>query len=279
MAEFGIDELGNIIDESIYDDLPVEGFTDPSTRFVDMTDQEKMDYVAPLLKQNQMYNNVQYSPYRTFIDPRTGRVAVDPQTGEEVARRSTINTVDNGNEFYYNNNLRGSYIPEGYPQGALPDGYPITPGVSNQIRYSGNDDPRQIDEYFRRQAGLDQPGITPNMTLNASGEANMDMRRVMGQPIVPVPPQQPYPSNVTGRPDIYGRPSVYNLEAASNVTGRPDIYGRPSAYALEAASRMMPSEIRGRPSVYNLEQAAANAPQKQGGLLDIIANIKKSIFD
>tara|TARA_R100001369_G_scaffold604_1_gene2003 strand:- start:1368 stop:2144 length:777 start_codon:yes stop_codon:yes gene_type:complete len=258
MAEFGIDELGNIIDESIYDDLPVEGFTDPSTRFVDMTDQEKMDYVAPLLKQNQMYNNVQYSPYRTFIDPRTGRVAVDPQTGEEVTRRSTINTVDNGNEFYYNNNLRGSYIPEGYPQGAFSDGYPITPGVSNQIRYSGNDDPRQIDEYFRRQAGLDQPGITPNMTLYAPPEANMDMRRVMGQDIVPVPPQQPYPSNVTGRPDIYGRPSVYNLEAAS---------------------RMMPSDIRGRPSVYNLEQAAANAPQKQGGLLDIIANIKKSIFD
>ena len=186
-----------------------------------------------------MYNNAYYSPYRDN-------------------RRSTINTVDDGNQFYYNNYLRGSYIPEGYQQGVFPDGYPIPPGVSNQVRYSGADNPRQIDQYFRNAAGLDQPGITPNMTLNAPLEAHMDMRRIMGQPIVPVPPQQLYPSNVTGRPDIYGRPSVD---------------------ALKAASRMMPSDIRGRPSVYNLEQAAANAPQKQGGLLDIIANIKKAIFD
>ena len=50
------------------------------------------------------------------------------------------------------------------------------------------------------------------MTLNAPLEAHMDMRRIMGQPIFPVPPIQAY-------------------------------------------------------------------PQRQGGLLDIIANIKKSIFD
>ena len=152
MADYyGVDSLGNIIDESLYDDIPVEGFTDPSKRFVDMTDDEKIEYVAPLLKQHQMYNNVQYAPYRTFVDPRTGRLAVNPKTGEGVARRSTINTVDDGNQFYYNNYLRGSYIPEGYQQGVFPDGYPIPPGVSNQVRYSGADNRVALAPRGRRQ--------------------------------------------------------------------------------------------------------------------------------
>jgi hypothetical protein len=241
MADYyGVDSLGNIIDESLYDDIPVEGFTDPSKRFVDMTDDEKIEYVAPLLKQHQMYNNAYYSPYRDN-------------------RRSTINTVDDGNQFYYNNYLRGSYIPEGYQQGMTPDGYPIPPGVTNQVRYSGADNPRQIDQYFRNAAGLDQPGITPNMTLNAPPEAHMDMRRIMGQPIFPVPPQQPYPSEIRGRPNVY-----YDGSERPNVSGRPDIYGRPSFNELGLA-------VGGRPSVYYNE--------KRGGLLDIIANIKKSIFD
>ena len=256
---YGIDSLGNIIDDSVYEDLPEEEILNTPKRFVDMSDEEKIDFVAPLLKQNQMYNNVQYSPYRTFIDPRTGKTAVDPQTGEEVTRRSTINTVDDGNQFYYNNYLRGSYIPEGYTQGVLPDGYPIPPGVSNQVRYSGADDPRQIDAFFRQQAGLDQPGITPNMTLYAPPEANMDMRRVMGQPIAPVPPQQPYPSEIRGRPNVY-----YDGSERPNVSGRPDIYGRPSFNELGLA-------VGGRPSVYY--------NKKRGGLLDIIGNIKKTIFD
>ena len=192
---YGIDSLGNIIDDSVYEDLPEEEILNTPKRFVDMSDEEKIDFVAPLLKQNQMYNNVQYAPYRT---------SVNPDTGEEISRRSTINTVDDGNQFYYNNYLRGSYIPEGYTQGVLPDGYPIPPGVSNQVRYSGADDPRQIDAFFRQQAGLDQPGITPNMTLYAPPEANMDMRRVMGQPIVPVPPIQPYPQKRGGLLDIIG---------------------------------------------------------------------------
>ena len=47
MADYyGVDSLGNIIDESLYDDIPVEGFTDSSKRFVDITDDEKIESSA-----------------------------------------------------------------------------------------------------------------------------------------------------------------------------------------------------------------------------------------